>query len=333
MLFIIISNVNSFEIIDKYNFNINYYPSKNWQKIKQPKTMNWSLEKLKKAEKYSNKIASSCVMIIDNGIVVHSWGDIHKKHNMYSIRKSFLSTAYGIYVKKGKINLNSTLKKLNINDKYNLTAKERKAKISDLLKARSGVYHPAAYETKSMIKKRPKRGSYSANENWYYNNWDFNTLLTIFEQETGKSFFKVFKNDIADPIGMQSLKEKDMRYVYSRKKSIHPAYPFKMNAIDLARFGLLMLREGDWKDKNIISQDWIRQSIKKYTKFKRKFCDGYGYMWWRKDEKFCASGYGGQWLIVDPKSNIIIVHLANKKNKINTKKFRILMNKILASKL
>ncbi len=334
LFFLIITNVNSFEIIDNYDYNEKYYPDINWQKINNPRNMNWSLKKLKKAEKYSNTIASNSVVIIENGIVVYSWGELHEKYNLYSIRKSLLSVAYGIYVNKGKIDLNSTLKDLNINDKDELTLQERKAKISDLLKSKSGVYHPAAYETKLIKKKRPKRLSYLTNEYWYYNNWDFNTLLTIFEQEVGKSFFKVFKNEIANPISMKSLKLEDMWYVYAKDKSIHPAYPFKMNALDLSRFGLLMLREGGWEDKSIISKNWIKQSLKKYTKFQKKFCDGYGYMWWLKDEKFCASGYGGQWLVIDPKLNIVIVHLVDiKKNKVNSKKFRKLINKILNAKL
>jgi len=54
-----------------------------------------------------------------------------------------------------------------------------------LLEARSGVYHAALYETPAMAKQRPARGSHEPGTFWYYNNWDFNALGTIYEHATG----------------------------------------------------------------------------------------------------------------------------------------------------
>ncbi len=274
-------------------------------------------------------------MIIDNGVVVYAWGDLRKRHNLYSVRKSLLSATYGLYVDKQKIDINATLKDLNITDRDGLSDFELQAKTSDLLKSRSGVYLKAAYESKSKDLIRPKRESYAPNEHFFYSNWDFNALLTIFEQETEKSFFKVFKKEIAEPIDMQSFRKKDMRYFFDKTRSNHPAYLFKMSTLDLGRFGLLMLNQGKWDDKQIISKEWVDKSTQRYTHFKKGFCDGYGYMWWLQDEKFCARGYWGQWLIVDPKRDIVIVHLTEKKgkrNKVTTKQFKRLMSKIFSAK-
>lgn len=60
-----------------------------------------------------------------------------------------------------------------------LTDEEKRATVHDLLKARSGVYHPALYETARMKEKRPPRHSHASGTFWYYNNWDFNVLGTI----------------------------------------------------------------------------------------------------------------------------------------------------------
>ncbi|WP_373004900.1 serine hydrolase domain-containing protein [Sulfurimonas sp.] len=333
--FILLLNLNALELLNDYNKSKLYFPEKSWKQIKDPSDMGWSINKLAKAKKYSQKISRSSVLIIENGVIVYSWGDLEKKYNLYSIRKSILSATYGKYILNKTIDINSTLQKLNINDINNLSVAEREAKISDLLKSRSGVYHPAAYETKKMKEIRPLRGSHKANEYWYYNNWDFNTLLTIFEQETKKSFFKTFKNDIADKIKMQNLKLEDMRYVYDKKSSIHPAYPFRMNILDLARFGLLMENNGKWHNDSIIFKQWIQESFKKYTILDNKFCNSYGYMWWSSKDIYCARGFGGQWLVILPKSNIVIVHLVDIKesNRINTKKFKNLFFKIINSKL
>jgi CubicO group peptidase (beta-lactamase class C family) len=68
----------------------------------------------------------------------------------HSVRKSLLSALYGIHVDEGTINLDKTLEELNIDDQFSLTKEEKQAVIRDLLKSRSGVYHPAAYETTQM---------------------------------------------------------------------------------------------------------------------------------------------------------------------------------------
>ena len=73
----------------------------------------------------------------------------------------------------------------------------------DLLEARSGVYHPALYETPAMAKQRPARGSHEPGTFWYYNNWDFNALGTIYEHATGSGIYDALDRLIARPIGMQ----------------------------------------------------------------------------------------------------------------------------------
>ncbi|MDH4271900.1 MAG: serine hydrolase, partial [Candidatus Aminicenantes bacterium] len=75
------------------------------------------------------------------------------------------------------------------------------AAVSDLLKSRSGVYHEAAAESEDMVETRPTRGSHPHDTFFYYNNWDFNALGTIFEKVTGAKIFEAFKREIAEPIG------------------------------------------------------------------------------------------------------------------------------------
>ena len=72
------------------------------------------------------------------------------------MRKSLLSALYGVYVKEGVINLSSTLAELGIDDTNPaLTQEEKGAHVSDLLKSRSGVYHPALGEIPAMQALRP----------------------------------------------------------------------------------------------------------------------------------------------------------------------------------
>ena len=88
---------------------------------------------------------------MDDGVNVTQWGETSRSFNVHSIRKSLLSALYGIAVAKGEINLYATLGQLGIDDNEpSLTLEEKQARVIDLLKARSGIYHAALYETPAM---------------------------------------------------------------------------------------------------------------------------------------------------------------------------------------
>ena len=245
-----------------------------------PEEVGWSSEKLEEAKAFAEKINSAAVMVLHDGKVFISWGNVDKNYKCHSIRKPFLSALYGIYRNRGKINLDSTLEELNIDDNPpSLSEDEKKATVRDLLKSRSGVYHEAASEAQVMIDTRPVRGSHPPNTFYYYNNWDFNVLGTIFEQETGTKIFEAFKKEIADPLGMEDFSLENCQYFYEENKSKHPSYSFRMSARDMARFGLLYLRKGNWKGRQIIPQEWIDESTQTYSTVSNEMGIGYGYMW------------------------------------------------------
>jgi CubicO group peptidase (beta-lactamase class C family) len=245
-----------------------------------PEDVGWSSQKLEEAKAFAEKINSAAVMVLYDGKVFISWGNVATKYKIHSIRKPLLSALYGIYWGRGKINLDATLEELNIDDiPPSLTKEEKMATISDLLKSCSGVYHEAAAETKGMAEMRPQRGSHPPGTFFYYNNWDFNALGTLFEKVTGAKIFEAFKKEIAEPIGMEDFSLDDCQYSYEEKKSKHPAYNFRMTARDMARFGLLYLRKGNWNGRQIIPEKWIEKSTKAYSIVSEEVGIGYGYMW------------------------------------------------------
>lgn len=164
-----------------------------------------------------------------------------------------------------------------------------------------------------MIRTRPERGSHAHGTFFYYNNWDFNVLGTIFEKQTGKKIFEAFKEEIADPIGMQDFLLSDGRYQYERKKSKHPAYHFRMTARDMARFGLLYQNKGKYGDLQVIPSEWIAESTTLYS-INNLDGDGYGYMWSIIPEEvglgngFYHTGTGVHLLAVLPDTKLVLVH-------------------------
>src|SRR5258706_965191 len=163
------------------------YPDATWSQYTSPEQAGYSSSQLMQARDYFNQIGSSSLLVVHNGAILAAWGDVTRRFMSHSARKSYMSALYGIHVNNGDIDLNQTLAELNIDDEPALTSTEKEARVFDLLTARSGVYHPASAETPSMIGNRPERGSHKPGTHWHYNNWDFNTLHTIFEQKTRAS--------------------------------------------------------------------------------------------------------------------------------------------------
>ena len=271
----------------------------------------WSVEKLDTAKNYANEIGSAAIVILHNDTLVAEWGNTNKKINSHSIRKSLLSALYGIAIDNSQLDISMDLLALGLDDENpRLDTIEKSATVQQLLQSRSGIYHPAAYETPQAVNTRPTRGSHLPGQYWYYNNWDFNALATIFENHTQLSIGQAFDDWIAKPIGLSDYRKDDVVYVYEQE-SIHPAYPFYITARDLARFGLLFLNKGTWNGEQIIPQTWIEASTTAYSEANPQASPtlSYGYMWWiRGDGSYYAQGTGGQRLYIDPIRQLIISH-------------------------
>ncbi|MFM1555597.1 MAG: amidohydrolase family protein [Limisphaerales bacterium] len=323
------------------------FPGKDWERWPTPQAGGWSAEKLKAARAHTATLTTAAVMIVQGGKVVDEWGETKRVFNCHSMRKSILSALYGPHVWAGTIKRSSTLGELGIDDNApSLTLIEKKATVADLLKARSGVYHPALYETKGMAAKRPKRGSHAPGTFWYYNNWDFNAACAIFESQTGRGIFEEFEKRLAGPMNMQDfVRAKHTRYV-TGYDSVHPAYPFQLSARDLARFGLLFARGGRWGDRQIIPHGWVIESTRPYSTTERG--GGYGYMWWvaangkfypnvtLPDGAFSANGYRGHKVLVIPQWDLVIVHRVNtfeQEGSVSTAEFGELVKLILDARL
>jgi len=295
------------------------YPAQEWQKV-DPAAAGWSMDRLRAAQDYAEKLGTTAVMIVQHGRVVASWGDVSQRVRVNSVRKSFLSALYGMAIAEGRIDPTATLETLGIEDKApGLTPAEKQARVRDLLMARSGVYHEAASEPARMKDRRPERGSHPPDTYWYYNNWDFNALGTIYRQRTGEDIFAAIEKKIARPLGMQDFTAKDGKYVYA-KASNHPAYHLDMSARDLARFGWLFLNKGRWGDRQVVPTTWVAESTRAYSDASYLKNTGYGYMWWvAKGGKhrgarvgegaFSARGYGGQFILVSPADDLVVVLL------------------------
>ena len=270
------------------------------------------------------------MLVIQHGKIILSYGDVQELSYIASCRKSVLSILYGPFVEIGKIKLNKTLEQLNIDDLNGLLPIEKKATILNLLTSRSGVYHEANYFG-DEFSIAPKRGTVIPGSLFLYNNWDFNLAGYLFENLTGVGIYDAVDSMLARPMKMEDWNRKIQHKDADISKSKYPAYPMWFSTRDMARIGYLMLRNGQWGNKQIVSPNWVRTITTPFTSFKeandykpayylngaylRYF--GYGYMWWVWDSPknqgvyegaYTAQGNFGQYITILPVLDLVIAH-------------------------
>lgn len=259
---------------------------------------------------------STALLAVRGREVVYARGFHAHRSSVASVRKSLIGILYGIAVAAGEIDLDATLGDLGIDDLTPLTPQEKQATVADLLKSRSGVYHPCVY---GMEPGRPVRGSHAPGTFWYYNNWDFNALGTIYRQQTGRTLAGAFQEYVAGPLQMQDFAVEDV-FDVPGPQSRHPVYKMRLSGRDLARVGVLFLEGGRWEGRQVVPETWVAQSTRTLTDLGGG--RGYGYLWWTAEANapgddlstdwpvFYASGAGGQYIIVIEALGLVVVHRA-----------------------
>jgi len=304
------------------------FPGAEWDRIANPRTAGFCQDKLDAASAYVKTIATTSAMAIVGGRLLWEHGDTSSVSYLASVRKSVLAMMYGKYVANGTIKLDRTLRDLKITDVSPLLPSELDATILDLLGARSGVYHPASNAASAAggdtVGEAPARGSVVHGTYFLYNNWDFNALGTIFEQETGQNLYDALERDLVRPIGMQEFSRAAHRLSGNARASMHLAYHMNFSTRDLARIGLLMLREGNWNGTPVVPREWARRIVTPVTRVAdmhpaafTKGPFGYGLLWWVWDGPsttdvyrgaYTGIGAVGQFLTVMPALDLVISH-------------------------
>jgi CubicO group peptidase (beta-lactamase class C family) len=130
-------------------------------------------------------------------------------------------------------------------------------------------------------------------------------LPYIFEKETGQDIEKYGEKYLFAPLGMEHYWKRSPLGVVDSEGGL-----FLKNS-DLAKIGYLYLHNGEWDGKQIVSKDWVKQSLAPSTDAEEGF--KYGFKWWllprtdRQGYVWMALGFGGQRLMVFPEEEMIAV--------------------------
>lgn len=124
------------------------FPGKTWMQYQSVSDAGFEPTKLDSVVSLHRHLKGAALLIVYRGAIVMSLGEPSRKFMDHSMRKSYLSALFGILHGRDAINLNESLLELGIDDIHPLSDEEKKATVGDLLSARSGVYHPAAYSAR-----------------------------------------------------------------------------------------------------------------------------------------------------------------------------------------
>jgi CubicO group peptidase (beta-lactamase class C family) len=268
-------------------------------------------------------------LIIKNGYIVGKWGDTKRVDMTFSVTKSYLSTVAALAHDKSLIKLDERLQNYvwdgKFDDPHNsqITWHHLLNQSSQWSGELFGTYDWADRPPRGLsLEEIKKQKLLPPGKSYKYNDVRVNllsySLLNVFR----KPLPVVLKENIMDPIGASStwrwfgydnsMVMIDGVSVQSVSGGGHFGGGLFINSIDHARFGLLFLRNGTWKGKEIISSEWINK-----MKIPSENNDTYGYMWWlnRGERKwddlseniFYGSGFGGNYVVVVPDYELVIV--------------------------
>jgi CubicO group peptidase (beta-lactamase class C family) len=244
-------------------------------------------------------------------------------HTMQSVSKSVTSLVTGIAIDEGKLTTASRVFDLLPAYDSLIRGDERKRAITvgHLLQMRSGIhFHESPYPGSPLERLNTSQGDWvvhalgepmnaAPGEVWQYNSGGVIVLAKAVQSATGVPFATYSRQKLFVPIGITT--ETWSRSPFDGLP--HTGGGLHLRAMDLARVGYLLLRNGLWNGTRIVSESWLRESTRVHTTSPRSlggYGTDYGLLWWLmpagNDTLITASGNMNQWLFVLPSQDLVI---------------------------
>jgi CubicO group peptidase (beta-lactamase class C family) len=263
------------------------------------------------------------ILIIQNDTVKYTYHNQHillsDLHPSYSIAKSFTSTLIGIAIDEGNIKSEEELVIKYIPELQNIHH-SKDLKIKDLLNHTSGIkynlWNDAIIYYGDNIFKAIKKIKFenTPGTKQHYLNINTQLLGLILKRATGVSPAKYLEDKIWKPIQMCN----DGQWSIDKKNQIEKTFCcIGATAEDYAKFGRLILNNGRWNNKVIISEQWLNKSLSRDTSNGSSF--NYNYSWHiglKEYNDFMAIGLYKQHIYVNRNKKLIIVLFNDRENKL-----------------
>ena len=256
-------------------------------------------------------------MLVRHGhVVAEGWWKpeaAEKPHVMFSLSKSFTSTAVGMAVAAGKLSVDDPVLKFFPDDAPAEPSDKLKAmRVRDLLTMSTGhevevkFTDSAPWVQTFLAHPVPhKPGAH-----FQYNTPATYMLSAIVQKVTGQTVLEYLRPRLFEPLGI------DPEWGSSPQGVTLGGFGLKIRTEDVAKFGQLYLQKGKWNGKQLVPESWVEQATSKQVSNgsdpSKDWDQGYGFQFWRcRHNAFRGDGKDGQFCIVIPEQDAVIAITAD----------------------
>lgn len=271
------------------------------------------------------------LLVVRNGyLVVEEYFGTHKPdqlHTLQSVSKSFTSALVGIAIEKGKFKGIDEKVLDFFPDMPGIDAGNplrQKMTVEDLLTMRSGTdYHERGNDSPhdqlngkstgwtEFILNRPMINE--PGEHYQYDSGAVILMSAMIAQRYGVHADKFAQQHLFKPLGITRS-----RWYRNDDNHPHTGGGLDLSSRDMAKFGLLYLRNGVWDGTQVVPREWVRESLSRKVLFDppQGRAVGYGYWWWvlqqdpngdPKQHIYAALGFMGQHIFLVPEHDMLVV--------------------------
>jgi CubicO group peptidase (beta-lactamase class C family) len=260
-------------------------------------------------------------MLVRHGkVVVEGWWAPYSPeapHSLFSLSKSFTSTAVGMAVAEGKLGLDDDVLKFFPEDAPAEPSNHLKAmRVSDLLRMNTGHQtepRRAADEvwTKTFL---GHEVPFKPGTHFLYNTSATYMLSAIVQKATGEKLIDYLRPRLFEPLSI------DNPTWESSPQGINlGGYGLSVRTEDIAKFGQLYLQMGKWEARQLLPEAWVAKATARQTSNgsnpKSDWDQGYGYQFWRcRHGAYRGDGAFGQFCVVLPEQDAVIAITSGVRN-------------------
>lgn len=253
------------------------------------------------------------VMILRHGqVVVEGWWAPYApgtRHSLFSLSKSFTSTAVGIAAEEGKLSVDDPVLKFFPDDApVEPNANLKAMRLSDLLRMSTGQQSEPPRTAKEAWTKTflAHPVPFKPGTHFLYNTSATYMCSAAVQKATGQTLLDYLKPRLFDPLGIENP-----TWEQSPQGISTGGYGLSIRTEDIAKFGQLYLQKGKWNGKQLVPAAWVDAATARQTSNgsnpKSDWDQGYGYQFWRcRHGAYRGDGAFGQYCIVLPEQDAVI---------------------------
>lgn len=254
----------------------------------------------------------SFMLVRHGSVIAEGWWTPYRaqdNHELYSLSKSFTSTAVGLAVAEGKLSIDDEVLKFFPEDAPDKPSANLKAmRVRDLLTMNTGNQDevPTAADKISAKAFLTNAVPHKPGTHFKYNTPATFMLSAIVQKQTGQTVEDYLRPRLFEPLGITQP------VWNTNSQGINlGGYGLNVRTEDIARFGQLYLQKGQWQGKQLLPKDWVEMATTKQVSNgsnpKSDWDQGYGFQFWRcRNGAYRGDGAFGQYCIVLPEQDAVI---------------------------